>query len=148
MGLEFLTRVRNTSIVTALVLSIVVTTYWGFVVGTAFVLGVAWSLVNLYFIGLLVRALTSRDDKRRLRLTLLFLIKVPVLYGLGFLLLASGRIPVTVLLAGFMWPLIVITLKVVGRMVLGLDNPKRLLTRTNPEGDSSEPSTAGNGISK
>jgi hypothetical protein len=124
VGLEFLKRVRKTSIVTALILFLVIATYWNTESGAAWLLGCAWSLVNIYFIGLLVTAITSHQAKRRLRVLLIVLVKVPVLYALGFLLLTNGWLPVIALLAGFMWPLLVITLKILGRWLLGADDPK------------------------
>jgi hypothetical protein len=120
MGLEFLGRVRKTSVITALLLFWVVVVYWNAAAGVAWLLGCLWSLINIYFIGLLVRTMTSPGSKR-LRLTLIFLVKVPVLYAVGYVLLTKGRLPLVALLAGFMWPLLVITLKVLGRAVLRLD---------------------------
>ena len=111
MGFEFLLRVRKTSLITGLVLFPVIATYIGLGSAAAWILGVIWSLVNIYFIGLLVKATCSGADKQRLRVALILLVKVPVFYLTGFLLLASGRLPVIGLLAGFMWPLVVIVLK-------------------------------------
>ena len=68
-----------------------------------------------------MRELTTPDKRRSKHLTVIFMVKLPVLYGLGFLLLYIGWLPVTSLLAGFIWPLVIITLKMVGRMLLGLD---------------------------
>ena len=111
MGLEFLLRVRKTSLITGLVLFPVISTYIDIGSAAAWGLGIIWSLVNIYFIGLLVKVTCSGADKQRLRAALIFLMKVPVIYLTGFLLLTSGRLPVIGLLAGFMWPLVVIVLK-------------------------------------
>ncbi len=111
MGLEFLLRVRKTSLITGLVLFPVISTYIDIGSAAAWGLGIIWSLVNIYFIGLLVKVTCSGADKQRLRAALIFLVKVPVIYLTGFLLLTSGRLPVIGLLAGFMWPLVVIVLK-------------------------------------
>ncbi len=111
MGLEFLLRVRKTSLITGLVLFPVISTYIDLGSAAAWGLGIIWSLVNIYFIGLLVKVTCSGADKQRLRAALIFLVKVPVIYLTGFLLLTSGRLPVIGLLAGFMWPLVVIVLK-------------------------------------
>lgn len=120
MGFEFLLRVRKTSLITGLVLFPVITTYIDLGSAAAWGLGITWSLVNIYFIGLLVKAACSGAGKQRLRVVWLFLVKVPVLYLTGFLLLTSGRLPVIGLLAGFMWPLVVVVLKssalVIGRI--------------------------------
>lgn len=120
MGLEFLQRVTKTSVITGALLFAVITTYLGFSAGTAWIAGCAWSLVNLYFISLFVRTLVANG--RRVRMILIALVKVPVLYALGYLLIWTGYFPLELLLAGFMWPLMVITLKAMGRLILRLDN--------------------------
>ena len=127
MGLEFLQRVRKTSIITGLVVFAVIATYAGFPAGAAWVAGCAWSLVNLVFIGLFVKTLTAKES--RLRMVLIALVKVPVLYALGFLLISTGYFSLPLLLAGFMWPLLVITLKSLGRLVLRLDSREALERR-------------------
>jgi hypothetical protein len=126
MGIDFFRRVRATSVVTALLIFWFVAAYWNVGTGVAWLLGCLWSLVNLYFIGLLVRTLLSRGSARRLRIAIIFLVKVPVLYAIGFLLVTNGRLPLIALLAGSMWPLVVITLKVLGRAVLRMDEPRRM----------------------
>ena len=129
MGLEFLQRVRRTAVITGLILFPVITLYLGLAAGAAWVLGVAWSLVNIYFIGLLVRFTYVDGKKQRMRAVLILLVKVPVLYLIGFLLLRSS-LPELGLLAGFMWPLAVIALKSAARLVLGLDDQNN--TAVNP----------------
>ena len=124
MDLDFLRRVRTTSIITALVLFPFAAVYLGVSWGAGWLLGCAWSLINLAAIGFFVRELTTPDKRRRTHLIVIFMVKLPVLYGLGFVLLYIGWLPVTSLLAGFIWPLVVITLKMVGRMLLGLDKRK------------------------
>jgi hypothetical protein len=123
VGLEFLQRVRKTSVITGALLFAVITTYFGFSAGAAWCAGCAWSLVNLYFIGLFVRMLVA--DGRRVRMVLVALVKVPVLYAIGYLLIWTNYLPLELLLAGFMWPLMVITLKALGRLILRLDNRSR-----------------------
>ena len=127
MGLDFLRRVRNTSLVVGFVLSCAIAVYWDIATGIGWFLGLSWSLVNLYLIGLIVEAMLSRGPIRRLRTVAILLLKVPVLYAIGFLLLSSGWFPVASLIAGFVWPLTVIFLKVLGRLILRMDEPRRIL---------------------
>ncbi|MCK5406208.1 MAG: hypothetical protein KAJ37_02080, partial [Candidatus Krumholzibacteria bacterium] len=117
MGLDFPRRVRNTSLVVGFILSCAIAVYWDVAAGTGWFLGLSWSLVNLYLIGLIVEAMLSKGPVRRLRIVVILLLKVPVLYAIGFLLLSSGWFPVVSLVAGFVWPLTVILLKVLGRLV-------------------------------
>jgi len=127
VGLDFPRRVRNTSLVAGFVLSCAIAVYWDVAAGICWFLGLSWSLVNLYLIGLIVEAMLSNGPIRRLRIVAILLLKVPVLYAIGFLLLSSGWFPVALLVAGFVWPLTVILLKVLGRLVLRMDEPPRFL---------------------
>ncbi|MEE9269523.1 MAG: hypothetical protein V3V49_04610 [Candidatus Krumholzibacteria bacterium] len=131
MGLEFLQRVRRTAVITGLILFPFITLYLGLAAGVAWVLGVAWSLVNIYFIGLLVRFTYVDGKKQRLRPALGLLVKVPVLYFVGFLLLRSS-LPDLGLLAGFTWPLSVIALKSAARLILKLDDPNHTALNARP----------------
>ena len=64
---------------------------------------------------------------RKGRVVLIMFVKIPVLYGVGFLLLKSG-LAIPALLAGFIWPLSIIVMKAMGRMVLKMDKAPVLKT--------------------
>ena len=130
MGADFLKRVRSTSLLSALVLFPGIATYLGLGAGFAWLVGCAWSLVNLIIIRLLIDALYREPQKHQLRVTLIFFLKVPALYAAGFLMLKVAFFPIEFLLAGFVWPLVVMTLKVLGRMILRADAPKNEPTVT------------------
>jgi hypothetical protein len=117
---DFLRRVRKTSVITGLVLAVVIAARWNLGAGIGWLVGCVWSLVNLYVIAVLVRT-TMSGGKNRMRLGMVLALKVPVLYAVGFALLTIDRLPVVALLAGFIWPLIVIALKLLGRALLGMD---------------------------
>lgn len=125
MGLEFLTRVRKTSIVSGAVVALIMLVYTDPAAAAAFALGCAWSLVNLRILTLLVRLVLDDPEHHKIRIATVTLIKVPALYAVGYLFLISGVLPVMALLSGFIWPLFVVFLKAAGRLLLGLDNPKR-----------------------
>ena len=124
MGREFLGRVRNTSIITGLLIAWIIGAQWELAAGAGWLIGCAWTIVNLHFIGVIVRIALSGKPNSRLHATLATIVKVPVLYGIGFLLLSSGWFPVVALLAGFMWPLIVSTLKILARTIMRMDEPR------------------------
>jgi hypothetical protein len=105
----------------------VVAVYWDIAAGIGWLLGLAWSVVNLYLIGLIVQTMLSRGPIRKLRIALVMIVKLPVLYAVGFVLLSSAWFPIASLLAGFIWPLVVIVLKVLGRAILRMDEPRRVL---------------------
>ena len=129
MGLEFLTRVRKTSIVSGALVTLIMLVYTSPATAGAFGLGCAWTLVNLQILTLLVPLILKNGERHKTRIAVVTLVKVPVLYAAGYLLLISGVLPVMALLSGFIWPLFVVFLKAGGRLVLGLDNPERGLVR-------------------
>jgi len=121
VGFDFLHRVRKTSIAVGLVVSLAIWAYRGPWPAAAFAAGCAWSLVNLHVIRLLVLLATGGARGRKLRIAAVLLLKVPVLYGIGYLALSAMRSDAPWLLAGFGWPLLVAVLKAAGRLALGLD---------------------------
>jgi hypothetical protein len=137
VGLEFLERVRKTSIATGCLIALAVWLRWGPAHAAAFVAGFAWSLVNIHVIRLLVGLALDHAKSRKLRIAAVLALKVPVLYGAGYLLLAAVELPIAGVLGGFTWPLIVIVLKALGRIVLGLDRGDRSL-RTAGAGGARE----------
>ena len=127
MGQDFLSRVTKTSLISGLILAAVAVVGWTPSSGAGWFLGVLWSVINLYFIGVIVRILMAKRPGGKLRAALIVVVKIPLLYTIGFLLLASGRFNVVALLAGFTWPFIVVTLKILGRAILKMDRPGRIV---------------------
>lgn len=131
MGFEFLCRVRKTSIMLGIFLALVITTYSGTSTGGAWIVGFVWSLINIHLIGELVRNVFTKEKKNRSKITLCFAAKFPLLYSLGFLALNSAIFPALGLLAGFVWPFFVMTMKALGRTLLGLDEPRAVYLDEN-----------------
>ena len=125
MDLDFLSRVRKTSIVIGIPLAVVISFYWGLSVGGGWAAGIAWSLVNLHFTGSLVKKVITAGDRNVPGIVITMFIKFPVLYGAGFLLLWNGYLSVIGLVAGFTWPFFVLTMKGLGRYYLKLDETRR-----------------------
>jgi hypothetical protein len=115
----------KTSMAAGAVIAIIAWARFGPAPAAAFVAGCAWSLANLYLLRALVGSVFHEPERRKLKIAALLVVKVPVLYGLGYVLLLWGRLPVGALLAGFAWPLCVIVLKAAGRLIMGLDRPDR-----------------------
>ena len=128
MGLEFLDRVRKTAIVSGLIVALIVLVYLGWPFAGAFALGCAWSLINIHVIRVLVRLVLFDPKEHQFQIAAVMIFKIPLLYGIGFLLLWCGWFPAVGLLAGFGWPLLIAFLKAGGRLLLGLDDPKRLFS--------------------
>jgi hypothetical protein len=134
VGFEFLDRVRRTSVATGLIVSLAVWIYAGPAGAGAFLLGCAWSLLNIHLLRILVRLAVNDPKSQKLRIGAVLILKVPVLYGVGYLLIETKWLPVVGLLAGFVWPMTVVTLKAVGRLVLGLDETERASAGSNSGG--------------
>lgn len=122
MDLEFLARVRRASMIVGAIVAAPVAAYWGWRMGAAWVAGVAWSLVNLFFIGEVVKHVITAGERDTLRILVAVAIKFPVLYALGFLLLWIRELPVAGLVAGFSWPFFVMVMKAIGRAYLHMDD--------------------------
>jgi len=132
VGFEFLRRVHRTSLISGLVLFPVASTYLGFTAGASFALGCLWSLANVFLIEILVKQVTTPGPTKRLYVALVFLVKIPALYGLGALLLGSGLFSLKGLVIGFSWPLAVIVLKVLGLAVLRAQSKKVVTDTVHP----------------
>lgn len=75
--------------------------YYSFFITLYIVLGAFWGIINLYFIQQLLYGLLMEKPKKIFKITLLALIKFPVLYGVGFGLLYYQGEFAWALLAGF-----------------------------------------------
>lgn len=117
---DLLRRVRKTSILLGTIAGIPLATYFGLMAGAAWLGGIAWSLVNLAMIASLMQRVLA-DERDKAAIVKALMIKFPVLYAAGFVLLALLRLPAAWLVAGFTWPLFVAVMKAAGRAYLGLD---------------------------
>lgn len=118
MGLEFLTRVRSTSLWLGAVTSLMVALYAAPLAGLAVAAGVLWSLLNLSALQHLIVAITG-PERRSLSAA-----RQAGFALLGFgALFAAGAVLLTVLsprglMAGFGLPFVVIVLKAAAQLLL------------------------------
>jgi hypothetical protein len=117
---DFLRRVRKSAIIFGLVLAAPLATSFGFGAVGGWIAGGAWSLFNLAAIAAVMRRVLTLEPRDRREIAIALLVKFPLLYAVGFGILASG-LPAMWVLAGFTWPLLVAVLKAAGRSYLGLD---------------------------
>ncbi|MEO5616268.1 MAG: hypothetical protein ABIS67_00710 [Candidatus Eisenbacteria bacterium] len=119
MGLEFLYRVRRTSLIAGGVLAVVVATYLGPLSGLGLAAGMLWSLANLLLIERLVVALTGRDrgTSAALKSTGWTFARLGALFAIGAWLLT--RLPIPALLWGFGLPFAALTLKAASTLLIG-----------------------------
>jgi len=120
MDLDLLRRVRNASLLFGAVLAIPIAYYFGWKGGLSWVAGIAWSVVNLAFITSLVKNVLTLEERNILRIVLALVVKFPVLYIAGWLMLRQGLSPLWIM-AGFTWPFFVLVMKAGGRMYMKMD---------------------------
>ena len=118
MGLEFLARVRRTSIWLGAISALVVATYAAPLAGAAVALGAGWSFLNLVLLERLIVALTGAE-RRTFAATGRAIAAIGgllALFAAGWLLLL--RFPPALLMLGFGIPYTVIVLKAVALLLL------------------------------
>jgi len=118
MGLEFLARVRKSSLWVGGVVALMTGTYATPAAGLAVAVGAAWSLINLALIQRLIVAITRSDRKQWpvLKQAALAVNGMLVLFAIGAFLLA--KLPPQSLLCGFLLSFAVIVLKAASLMLL------------------------------
>lgn len=114
MGLEFLQRIRRTSLMATVAGALFAAVYIGYSTGIAFAAGALWSLANLRLLEEIVTCLTGGANARR-KAAMAGVANVALMALGGYLLL---RLPVLALAAGFTLPFAVIFLKAASRTLL------------------------------
>ena len=133
MGVEFIHRVIKTSLVLAVLGFLFVTVYYRFQFGAGILIGAIWGCLNLLLLThLITEVFTPGKEVRKGKITLIALVKFPLLYAAGYLLLRINYFPPISLLSGFTLIFLVMFLKALGRWILSLDsNEKKKMASTN-----------------
>ena len=118
MGLEFINRVIRTSLIVSVLLFLFVAVYRNFPFGLGLFLGTAWGCLNLFFITQTIVEAFSLKKPNKGKLMLILLVKFPLLYSAGYLLLRLKYFPVESLLIGFTLIFAITFLKALGQVVL------------------------------
>lgn len=124
MDISFIDRTLKTTAVLILLFLALGSLHFPFYDVLAVVSGAIWSIINLYFLALLVKATIRPEGPDKAAALVFLFIKVPLLYLAGYFLIKVPMFGVGYLVIGFSVPLAVILLKVLGRVLLGLDNKK------------------------
>ncbi len=124
MDISFIDRTLKTTAVLILLFLALGTLHFQFYDVLAVVSGAIWSIINLYFLALLIRATIRPEGPDKVVALVLLFIKVPLLYLAGYFLIQVPMFSLGYLVIGFSVPLAVMFLKVLGRVLLGLDNKK------------------------
>ncbi|MCK4428652.1 MAG: hypothetical protein KAW16_09230, partial [candidate division Zixibacteria bacterium] len=119
MGPEFIHRVIKTSLVVAALGFLFVTVYYDFKFGAGILVGAIWGCLNLYFLtNLITEVFSPGKEVRKGKVILIVLVKFPLLYLVGYVLLVIKYFPAVSLLSGFTLIFLVMFLKALGRWVL------------------------------
>jgi hypothetical protein len=125
MGLDFISRTLRTSAIVLLIYLPFGLYYFGVYPTLAILSGAVWGFLNLIFLSHLVVTVIRPDKIDVKRAIGLGLIKFPLLYLSGFFLLSIKQFDPVHLLIGFSLFMAVMVLKILGRVILGLDNNKK-----------------------
>lgn len=121
MGLEFINRTVRTFALVLLIYIPFGLYYFGLFSTLAILSGGVWGLLNLLFITALVQVTMRPEGAETMKALGVALVKFPLLYAAGFGLLMVPQFNPIFLLAGFGGVILIIILKVLGRLMLGLD---------------------------
>jgi hypothetical protein len=124
MDMSFIDRTLKTTAILVLLFVALGSLHFPFYDVLAIVSGTIWSLINLYFLALLIRVTIRPEGPDKVAAAAFLFIKVPLLYLAGYFLLTVPIFQLKYLVIGFSVPLAVILLKVLGRVLLGLDQKK------------------------
>jgi biotin transporter BioY len=118
MGLEFINRIIRTSLIISALAFLFVAVYRNFSFGLGLFLGTAWGCLNLFFITQTIVEAFSLKKPDKKKLILILLVKFPLLYSAGYILLRLKYFPVESLLIGFTLIFFITFLKALGQVVL------------------------------
>ncbi len=119
MGIEFIGRIIKTSLVVSVFVLIFGSVYydWNYSLGIS--IGLAYNCVNLWLIMGLVRRFVTLGERKPVPILAFSMIKFPLFYFVGYLIMKVDIVPVSSLVTGFTLLFGIIVLKVLGRLVAG-----------------------------
>ncbi len=125
MGIEFIHRVIKTSLILAALIFLFTTVYYNFRFSAGILAGSAWGCLNLWFLTQLISEIFSPGKEiKKGKVILITVVKFPLLYAAGYLLLEIIHLPPIGLLVGFTLIFLVMFLKALGRWVLSINQDK------------------------
>ena len=116
-------RTINASLLVTALTFLFATYYFDWLISFGVALGSLWCTANVYLIGIIIERVMTPGDHKWGPVALAALIKFPLLYLLGYLIISREWYPVAAPLTGFLIPFGVFVLKALGRLILGIDGP-------------------------
>ncbi|MCD6161131.1 MAG: hypothetical protein J7K40_01810 [candidate division Zixibacteria bacterium] len=118
MNLELINRIIKTSVILSAFLFPFLSVYVSTAFAVAYFLGCLWACLNLFSIKFLIVQIITPNPRSKLFIVLFILLKFPLIYFLGYLLVVWSYTPIYGLLIGFSSLLAVTVLKAVSRSML------------------------------
>jgi hypothetical protein len=117
MGIEFIYRIIRTSLIVAVLSFLFISVYYSFPFGLGLFLGTVWGCLNLFFITQLIIEAVSLKKPNKGKVILILLVKFPLLYFAGYILLWLRYFSAESLIIGFTLIFAVTFLKALGRLL-------------------------------
>ncbi|NIP43775.1 MAG: hypothetical protein GWN61_19245 [candidate division Zixibacteria bacterium] len=117
MGLDFINRVIKTTLLLGALIFVFGSYYFDWTYSLGIFTGVLWGCANLWFIRQFIVNYLTTGDRNAGKLALFALIKFPILYGAGFLILWLGWFPVVSFVMGFSLIFLVVVFKALGLLI-------------------------------
>jgi hypothetical protein len=133
VDLKFIDRVIKATLILAAVFFPLLSVYIGVNIGLSVLLGAVWGSLNLLAIKYIVVFLLPGPERKPLLGIIILLVKLPVLYLIGYFLITWKNLSIPALLWGFSSIFLVALLKVLGRLYLGMDNTKKAAADSTPK---------------
>lgn len=122
MGLKLIDRIIKSTLIAAAVLFPFLALYFDMSFGLSVLFGAIWGALNLLAIKIIITSLVTRQSKRPTLGIIVLIIKLPILYGIGYLLVTWDYLSITGLLWGFSGIFITALLNALSRSILRLDS--------------------------
>lgn len=121
MGLEFIDRIIRTSLVVGAIIVALGSFYFDWNYSLGIFIGLLFSCANFWLTMGVVRHSITVEDSKRKAIIIFTMVKFPVLYTIGYLILRTDIVPVSSLLVGFTLLFGIILLKVLGQLLMNSD---------------------------
>jgi len=118
MGLTFINRVIKSTLILGALIFIFGSVYFDWLYSLGIFVGSIWGCANLWFIKQFVVGYVTPGQRDAKKLAILAVIKFPVLYIVGFLILRLAWFPVSAFVIGFSLVFAVILLKALGKLIV------------------------------
>lgn len=138
MDLGFLKRIGRTTAVVGAVAFLFLAVYYDVTFALGVLVGCLWGVANFAALAAVLIATIRPGGADRRRALLLSLVKFPVLYGIGYLILRTEWFTPVSLVIGFSLLFLVTLLKALGRLYLKLDE-SRAPSSTRPQAAGTDP---------